>query len=49
MKKNTIVMPIYLTPEQKRYVIRAAKKLCVTQSEVVRLAIQEAIEGEKNE
>ena len=46
MKKNTIVMPIYLTPEQKRYVIRAAKKLCVTQSEVVRLAIQEAMKNE---
>ena len=46
MKKNTIVMPIYLTPEQKRYVIRTAKKLCVTQSEVVRLAIQGAMKDE---
>ena len=46
MKKNTIVMPVYLTPEQKRYVIRAAKKLCVTQSEVVRLAIQGAMKDD---
>ena len=39
MKKNTIVMPVYLTPEQKKYVIRAAKKLCVTQAEVIRRAL----------
>ena len=46
MRKKTIAMPVYLTPEQKKYVIRAAKKLCVTQSEVVRLAIQEAMKNE---
>ena len=46
MRKKTIAMPVYLTPEQKRYVIRAAKKLCVTQSEVVRLAIQGAMKDE---
>ena len=46
MRKKTIAMPVYLTPEQKRYVIRAAKKLCVTQAEVVRLAIQGAMKDD---
>ena len=39
MKKKTIAMPVYLTPEQKKYVQRTAQKLCVTQAEVIRRAL----------
>lgn len=46
MKKKTIAMPVYLTPEQKKYVQRTARKLCVTQAEVIRRAVQEKMKDE---